>query len=137
MDWSNDYPSEPLSSALIRSAVERRLAPYLAPQDVRDVVLATAEAVANAIRHGAGPVSVSIQVSPSAVRVCVRDSGGGFDPCKLAQAGEPPAGSAESGRGLFLMRHAAGRVEASFDHGTSIEIVHDRRPQRPAAGAAG
>jgi signal transduction histidine kinase len=50
-------------------------------EELRPIVAAAGEAVANAARHaGTGRVDVYAEVSPDAVDVFVRDRGRGFDP---------------------------------------------------------
>ena len=54
-------------------------------EDLRAIVLATREAVANAARHsGADKVDVYAEATPGAVEIFVRDRGRGFDPETIA-----------------------------------------------------
>ena len=48
------------------------------------LVAALAEACQNAVRHGAPPVSVYVEVRPRAVEAFVKDNGEGFDPAAIA-----------------------------------------------------
>ena len=48
------------------------------------LVAALAEACQNAVRHGAPPVSVYVEVRPQAVEAFIKDSGTGFDPASIA-----------------------------------------------------
>ena len=48
------------------------------------LVAALAEAYQNAVRHGAPPVSVYVEVRPQAVEAFIKDSGEGFDPASIA-----------------------------------------------------
>ena len=48
------------------------------------LVAALAEACQNAVRHGAPPVSVYVEVRPQAVEAFIKDSGEGFDPALIA-----------------------------------------------------
>ena len=48
------------------------------------LVAALAEACQNAVRHGAPPVSVYVEVRPQAVEAFIKDSGAGFDPASIA-----------------------------------------------------
>lgn len=53
----------------------------LPPDQSTEVVLAaTREALSNAVRHGAPPVSLYVETSPERIEVFVRDHGEGFDP---------------------------------------------------------
>ena len=48
------------------------------------LVAALAEACQNAVRHGAPPVSVYVEVRPRAIEAFVKDNGEGFDPATIA-----------------------------------------------------
>lgn len=48
------------------------------------LVAALAEASQNAVRHGAPPVSVYVEVRPRAVEAFIKDNGEGFDPAAIA-----------------------------------------------------
>ena len=48
------------------------------------MVAALAEACQNAVRHGAPPVSVYVEVRPRAVEAFIKDNGAGFDPATIA-----------------------------------------------------
>ena len=48
------------------------------------LVAALAEACQNAVRHGAPPVSVYVEVRHQAVEAFIKDSGAGFDPAAIA-----------------------------------------------------
>ena len=48
------------------------------------LVAALAEACQNAVRHGAPPVSVYVEVRSQAVEAFIKDSGEGFDPASIA-----------------------------------------------------
>ena len=48
------------------------------------LVEALAEDCLNAVRHGAPPVSVYVEVRPQAVDAFIKDSGEGFDPASIA-----------------------------------------------------
>ena len=48
------------------------------------LVAALAEACQNAVRHGAPPVSVYVEVRPQAVEAYIKDGGEGFDPATIA-----------------------------------------------------
>lgn len=48
-------------------------------------VAAAGEATANALRHGAPPVSVYLEVSPDRIEIFVKDSGQGFDPDEIPE----------------------------------------------------
>lgn len=46
-------------------------------------VAAAAEAITNAVRHGAPPITVFQEVKPDAIEISVKDSGEGFDPDEI------------------------------------------------------
>jgi len=96
---------------------------------LRDAQLLVSELVSNAVRHGGGrkdePVSIAVRVSPEAVRVEVRDHGGGFE---LSGLRAPPTASG-GGWGLHLVASLAHRwgVDRETPHTVWFEID---RPQR-------
>ena len=73
----------------VRTLVDRELPPVLesvpyardlvgcsVPADVRrNVALVVSELVANAVKHGSGPVGLLVETDGSAVRIAVRDAG--------------------------------------------------------------
>ena len=95
MRWTLD--GAPTSAAVARDLVRAEL-PSLDAQLESTVVLLTDELVANAVRHGEGPVQLALCVAEDHVRVTVSD-----------EAIEAPTGVGEpdvtrpSGRGLFLV----------------------------------
>jgi signal transduction histidine kinase len=91
----------------------------LRPGHCDALVRIACEAVANAARHsGAGRVSLSVARQGSRVRLCVRDSGAGFDP-----------GGPTAGHGLTSMRERAQSVGGNLlissapGRGTEIEAI--------------
>jgi two-component sensor histidine kinase len=78
-----------LSDRDLRTLVDRELPPVLesvpyardlvlcsVPADLRrSVALVVSELVANAVKHGSGPVGLVVETDGSAVRVAVRDCG--------------------------------------------------------------
>jgi signal transduction histidine kinase len=85
------------------------------------LVKATREAVLNAVRHGAPPVSVYAELGPTAAEVFVRDHGVGFDVTSLDAVPEDRLGVRESIIGR--MDRAGGRATIRrLDDGTEISL---------------
>ena len=61
------------------------------------LVKATREALLNAVRHGAAPVSVYVEVGPSGVEAFVRDHGPGFEMGESATTGSGCARASSAG----------------------------------------
>lgn len=97
--------------------------------DVDDIMLATSEAVGNAVAHAygddaAGDVEVSAKASPTELTVTVRDHGRGL----AAGNGNPGAGF-----GLNIIRRVAQRVElADTPRGVALTMAFARRVARQA-----
>ena len=93
-------PRMPVAVGLLRQDfrhwLERR---GVGPDDAADIIVACAEACANAVEHplpGKRPVfEVDARISPAEVKVVVRDFGSWSD--------EAPADSSERGRGLDII----------------------------------
>jgi len=124
--WTHLYPALPASAPLVRADVESLLRPLFEPDELGLLLLAVGEAVANAVRHGKGPLQAHVEVSEHNVVVRVRDGGSGFDSRRLYEA-EPSPLDAESGRGLYVIKRAADQVIVTVDHGTVVAITHRRR----------
>jgi signal transduction histidine kinase len=82
------------------------------------LVKALREALANAVRHGEPPVSVYLEVGPSAVEAFVRDHGPGFDP---ADVSEDRLGVRESIIGR-MQRHGGEAQVRRLDDGTEVSF---------------
>jgi signal transduction histidine kinase len=81
------------------------------------VVGATREALLNAARHGAPPVSLYAELSPSAVEVFVRDRGPGFD---LASVPADRLGVRESILGRVRRHGGTAQIRSNPGQGTEI-----------------
>jgi anti-sigma regulatory factor (Ser/Thr protein kinase) len=68
-------PASAAANALARHCVEERLAPHLSADAVVNLKLVVSELVSNAVVHGAGEVTMRLQVVPGAVLVEVADHG--------------------------------------------------------------
>ncbi|WP_228386633.1 ATP-binding protein [Ornithinicoccus halotolerans] len=93
----------------------------------RALVLALKEALHNAARHGAPPVSVYVEAGSSRVEAFVRDHGPGFDP---AQVPHDRLGVRESIVGR-MRRHGGAAEVRRRDPGTEVRLLLpvDHRPE--------
>ena len=92
-----------------------------APDANTDAMLqATREALLNAVRHGAAPISLYVEVRPEAVEVFVRDHGPGFD---LNAVPADRLGVRESIIGRVRRRGGTATVENSGDRGTEVHLA--------------
>jgi serine/threonine-protein kinase RsbW len=78
--------------------------------------VALAEAVANAIQCGNGGdpakyVTIQADLFEDRIRLSVSDEGPGFDPSSVPDPRDPELLESPCGRGLFIIRHLAERVE--------------------------
>jgi anti-sigma regulatory factor (Ser/Thr protein kinase) len=96
-------PSEPASAGVLRQQL-RALLVALPPAQIDDVVLTASEVIANAVVHGAGPVTVWVWPRRHGLRVEVTDSGGG-----TPQLNDPIDDHVGGGRGLFIVDEIATR----------------------------
>lgn len=91
-----------------------------------NILIALTEAVTNAIQHGnkydpSKKIGVQFQSSDSAIRFVVSDQGAGFDFNNLPDPTDPENLEKPHGRGIYLMKHLADKVEFS-DDGRSVEL---------------
>ncbi|MFD7031487.1 ATP-binding protein [Streptomyces sp. NPDC059917] len=94
------------------------------PRPRRDAfVLAVHEVTCNAVRHGGGSGTLRLYRGPDALRCQVTDEGPGFAPGSVPHA-LPDPGSAEGGRGLWLVREFTDGMEiAGGDTGAEVTCV--------------
>ncbi len=108
--------------SLMRNVADSVMTNFGVPDEAKgDMQLAITEACANAVRHATGTneYSVSIAVRADGCDVEVVDLGPGFEP----PAAEPEP-SAESGRGLLLMRSLVDELQfLRDDDATSVRLV--------------
>jgi serine/threonine-protein kinase RsbW len=100
-----DLPTEP---AAARRVLTRLLDDAAWEGDPDAVVLAVHEAMANAQRHAGGVTRATAALDGRDLVVRVTDGGRGF---RLPQSADMPDPSAERGRGLYLIRRLADRVD--------------------------
>ena len=100
-------------------------------EDTAALLLATREALLNAARHGAPPVTVYLEVSDTAVEVFVRDRGEGFD---LDTVPVDRFGVRESILGRVRRRGGTAEVDSSPGRGTEVRLA---LPVRAGANGTG
>jgi anti-sigma regulatory factor (Ser/Thr protein kinase) len=111
----------------VREAIMEFIHPYCADeQQELDIMIALQEALANAVVHGchgdAGEmVRCTIEISPSAIELIVRDPGQGFDTTNSDDVTEDGTNLTRHGRGIHLMRGLMDEV--SYRHqGTELHL---------------
>jgi serine/threonine-protein kinase RsbW len=97
---------------------------------VADVEVAITEACTNVVKHSAGSheeYNVKISIDGRACEISVSDAGVGFD--HAGHAPEPAHPSAESGRGITLMRALVDNVKfvSRPEDGTIVHLVKTLR----------
>jgi serine/threonine-protein kinase RsbW len=103
--------------------------------DVDDISISITELFNNAIHHGnqnnfKKKIHVTYDVTPSAIRVSVRDEGKGFSLQDLKNPLAPENLLAESGRGIYLVKELMDKVEINTSsNGTEI-IIHKNLPEK-------
>ncbi len=89
-----------------------------------NILLAVTEAVNNAIEHGnkncpEKNVLLSYISSPEQLTFTVSDQGQGFDHKQVADPTHPESKDPEAGRGIFVMKHLADKMEF-LDNGNKV-----------------
>jgi serine/threonine-protein kinase RsbW len=92
-----------------------------------NIIISVTEAVNNAIVHGNKnnpnkSFDISFRSSPTDITFVVKDEGSGFDPAALPDPTAPENIEKDNGRGVFLMRKLADKVE--FEDGGRTVILH-------------
>lgn len=90
----------------------------LAPERAEQFTIAVNEVMINAIQHGGGSADVTVETSPGAVVVTVRDHGGGI-PGDISP--RLPSPQTLGGRGLWLVHHLCENV--TIDTSTAGTVV--------------
>lgn len=136
-EWRG-FPATPAFASAVRQSIQAAaIDRMVCPEDTADLVLATSEAFANAVRHGAcGPedaVWLAQQWRPDGVTIRLRYRGAPF----AAEAPGLPPSAAASGRGRYIMNRLMDQVEYRFAGGwTELTLTHRlRRSERAAAPA--
>lgn len=118
-----DAHSVPFVRALCREALEHLRVDGAV---VEEIVLALTEACANVVQH-AGPLQdyeVQVDIDDERCRICVADTGGGFDPGSVQETG--PASLLEGGRGLLLMRALVDSLDFHRDDDGRHRVVLEK-----------
>ena len=95
-----------------------------------NVLIAVTEAVNNAIQHGnkqnrALKIDVSVLDSTKNICFSVKDEGPGFDFNNLPDPTSPDNILKENGRGIFLMKNLADKVEFT-DEGNKVSLFFSK-----------
>ena len=100
------------------------------PDRATEVVVAAArEALSNAVRHGAPPVSVYAEIGPERLEVFVRDRGPGFDIDRIP----PDRHGVRESIVSRMARHGGRAVVRRLEAGTEIHLDLPTVPPPPAA----
>ncbi|HEU4718674.1 MAG TPA: ATP-binding protein [Bacteroidia bacterium] len=91
-----------------------------------NILVAVTEAVNNAMQHGnrydpQKNVNLNVSATDNALMFSISDQGPGFDYNNLPDPTNPENLEKPNGRGVFLMRHLADKVEFS-DNGKSVSL---------------
>lgn len=120
-------PSKAENVALIEKIVNNVCESHqVQEENYGNILIALTEAVNNAIIHGnkENPlknVDISIDSNNSNIRFIIKDEGNGFDYNNLPDPTAPENIEKLSGRGVFLMRNLADKVEFS-NNGSTVTL---------------
>ena len=120
--------SNPDSISVVERMIEEVRDKYNVSEDMYgNMLVAITEAVTNAIYHGnksdpSKKVSVAILHNPHSITFTITDQGKGFDFYNLDDPTSPENLEKECGRGIFLMRNLADKVEY-FSEGRKVMIT--------------
>lgn len=119
------FPSVADNIGLVEKLINEICAAYGISEDhYGNILVAVTEAVNNAMQHGnkldpGKKVNLSFLANDSSLSFEVTDQGPGFDHQNLPDPTNPENLEKPHGRGVFLMRHLADKVEFS-DNGRSV-----------------
>jgi len=115
------FPSDVKETLRVESLVDKICQSLLVNKDYYgNILIAVTEAVNNAISHGnRNDVSKLVEIRVSDASDCfsieIKDQGSGFDFNNLPDPTEPENLEKENGRGIFLMKSLADKVEFEND----------------------
>lgn len=124
-----DFPSKVENLTLVEKFIDNVCEENKVNQDYYgNILIALTEAVNNAIFHGNSSdprkkVTVSFkQGNAGSLAFTVEDQGNGFDYGTLPDPTDPANIENPNGRGVFLMKHLADKVEF-YDNGRKVELT--------------
>ena len=99
-----------------------------------DIMIALQEGLANAVLHGtrndpSKVVRCSVDVTPEAITIVIRDPGQGFDTAAATDSADDGTNLTQHGRGIYLMRSLMDEV--SYRHGGSELHLKKLRTTQP------
>jgi serine/threonine-protein kinase RsbW len=121
------FPSTSGNIVIVEKLINDICSSYQVSEDYYgNILVAVTEAVNNAIQHGnkldpGKQVDVEIKAQDKSISFSVHDQGEGFDFNTLPDPTNPENIEKPSGRGVFLMRHLADKVEFS-DSGRTVHL---------------
>jgi len=121
------FPSRSENITLVERLINKICSEYKISEDhYGNILVAITEAVNNAILHGnkSNPdkkIDVVFQLGEKKFTFTVKDQGEGFDYNALPDPTNPENLEKPNGRGVFLMRHLADKVEFS-DNGSTVSL---------------
>lgn len=125
-----EFPAKPENLALAEKLIDEVCAQYQVPESLYgNILIALTEAVNNAIHHGNQEdpdkqVVLGYAVDGDQATFVVSDQGPGFDFEHLPDPTDPQNIERPHGRGVFLMRALADKVEFT-DNGATVSITFD------------
>lgn len=123
-----NFPSKVENLSLVEKFIDNVCEENKVNQDYYgNILIALTEAVNNAIFHGNSSdpkknVTVSCKQGSHCLAFTVEDQGKGFDFGTLPDPTDPANIENPNGRGVFLMRHLADKVEF-YDNGRRVELT--------------
>jgi serine/threonine-protein kinase RsbW len=121
------FPSASGNIVIVEKLINDICSSYQVSEDYYgNILVAVTEAVNNAMQHGnkldpSKKVDVEFKAGEKTITFLVHDQGEGFDYNTLPDPTNPENIEKPSGRGVFLMRHLADKVEFS-DHGRTVHL---------------
>lgn len=121
------FPSNSGNIVIVEKLINDICSSYEVSEDYYgNILVAVTEAVNNAMQHGnkldpSKKVDVEFKADEKNLSFLVHDQGDGFDYATLFDPTNPENIEKPSGRGVFLMRHLADKVEFT-DSGRTVHL---------------